>query len=69
MLIPLFNCFLGKGPFLANYSEELIREILKYEHIFICNGKLNLEYLGVFYQYSRKVFIGGLPLDITEGKQ
>ena len=42
--------------------------IFQYEQIVIQNGKLDLKHFGIQFDYSRKVFIGGLPLDVTEGR-
>lgn len=33
----------------------------------LSKGKVNLSAIGIPFEYSRKVFIGGLPKDITEG--
>lgn len=58
--------FQGKGPFFTQFSDEIIAELIKNPEIHLRNGEVILPNFGIEHCYSRKVFVGGLPLDVTE---
>jgi len=59
---------LGKGPFFTQFSDEIIAELNKNPEVHLKNGEVLLANLGIENSYSREVFVGGLPLDVTERK-
>jgi len=59
---------IGKGPFFTQYSDEIIAELNKNPEVHLRNGEVVLANFGIENCYSRKVFVGGLPLDVTERK-
>lgn len=61
-----YSHFQGKGPFFTQFSDEIVAEIVKYPETNLRNGEVVLSNFGFENSYSRKVFVGGLPLDVTE---
>lgn len=58
--------FQGKGPFFTQFSDEIVAELSQHPENHLHNGEVVIRNFGIFNCYSRKVFVGGLPLDITE---
>ncbi|XP_065201468.1 cytoplasmic polyadenylation element-binding protein 2-like [Planococcus citri] len=55
-----------KGPFLTNHDDEVLNAVLNCPEMNLKHGVVDLSNFGIAFNYSRKVFVGGLPLDITE---